>query len=847
MHVKHFEKDEWLNYRKSSKTMKSNQERCNECLPPKKREILALEEKQVLVSAAVSESQSGENLAWLASVATMASMAHIPNNAGPSHSNSSEPDSPPPSNKALTVVAEYPPTTTSAGFSFSSNSSTYRGVLSGPTVLTASPAVLSTSLPQTIGSVQYTQLPPNLQLIGPYTSYISSHIVPSTSSPTQPQRTPQEILATTAVISQASSLDSQSHVISSIPNVSHSQCIQVESAPLGLTVSSPSTQLPLQIHPHSAVLAPHALALTPSQVVLHYTDGFIAKQPDSHRREVLNGALGDVTVVKHNTTMAKGISSQPDVEQNHKQNHNLGIQTQAQVLLPADYTTNDRAGLQTSLMLVSSSHLAANSNSDIQSILGKDHSSLHLAERGGICLGKPMSRVSSLTSSDSQVSPASTISPHTLIQAPHNAPQQELSTSLYSATQLPIIGYITSASGGPQQAVTGYQSNLPQHVVISGNPSLLIPVSATNINPSTAEPEVTRCSVIPSLANASTALPQTFINTSPPAAVASVLPNGKDITGSDGGLVPCAVPSPTQIQLPVLPGSVVGSPVPATPPISTSPHSSPSSPTAGLPPFFMKGSIIQLADGELKRVEDLRTEDFVQSAEVSGELKIDSSTVERIEGSGTPNAVIIQFSVGENKAQVCVEVLVEYPFFVFGQGWSSCCPDRTTQLLALSCAKLSVGDVCISLTLKSLKNSIQKKDHFSDSVMKHSLLNATKNNGPLMERPTQVDDLKKGHKIPSEVENSIEEKLIETCNTKIVLSLSENGGSNPQTLVNLQNQAEKTYTSTAERPISRKRRWSAPEKADMQKSREDPQILPKFSFIPHQLKVSIEGRSSTGC
>lgn len=632
--------------------MKSNQERCNECLPPKKREILALEEKQVLVSAAVSESQSGENLAWLASVATMASMAHIPNNAGPSHSNSSEPDSPPPSNKALTVVAEYPPTSTSAGFSFSSNSSTYRGVLSGPTVLTASPAVLSTSLPQTIGSVQYTQLPPNLQLIGPYTSYISSQIVPSTTSPTQPRRTPQEILATTAVISQASSLDSQSHVISSIPNVSHSQCIQVESAPLGLTVSSPSAQLPLQIHPHSAVLAPHALALTPSQVVLHYTDGFIAKQPDTHPREVQNGALGDVTVVKHNTTMAKGISSQPEGDQSHKQNHNLGLQTQAQVLLPADYTTNDRAGLQTSLMLVSSSHLAANSNSEIQSILGKDHSSLHLAERGGICLGKPMSRVSSLTSSDSQVSPASTISPHTLIQAPHNAPQQELSTSLYSATQLPIIGYITSASGGPQQAVTGYQSNLPQHVVISGNPSLLIPVSATNINPSTAEPEITRCSVIPSLANASTALPQTFINTSPPAAVASVLPNGKDITGSDGGLVPCAVPSPTQIQLPVLSGSVVGSPVPATPPTSTSPHNSPSSPTAGLPPFFMKGSIIQLADGELKRVEDLRTEDFVQSAEVSGELKIDSSTVERIECSRTPNAVIIQFSVGENKAQV---------------------------------------------------------------------------------------------------------------------------------------------------------------------------------------------------
>ena len=50
--------------------------------------------------------------------------------------------------------------------------------------------------------------------------------------------------------------------------------------------------------------------------------------------------------------------------------------------------------------------------------------------------------------------------------------------------------------------------------------------------------------------------------------------------------------------------------------------------------------------------------------------------------------------------QVCVEVLLEYPFFVFGQGWSSCSPDRTTRLFELSCAKLCVGDVCVSLTLR---------------------------------------------------------------------------------------------------------------------------------------------------
>ncbi|MEQ2207329.1 hypothetical protein XENOCAPTIV_010619 [Xenoophorus captivus] len=43
-------------------------------------------------------------------------------------------------------------------------------------------------------------------------------------------------------------------------------------------------------------------------------------------------------------------------------------------------------------------------------------------------------------------------------------------------------------------------------------------------------------------------------------------------------------------------------------------------------------------------------------------------------------------------------VLVEYPFFVRDQGWSSCSPQRTTQLYGLPCRQLSEGDVCLALT-----------------------------------------------------------------------------------------------------------------------------------------------------
>ena len=75
----------------------------------------------------------------------------------------------------------------------------------------------------------------------------------------------------------------------------------------------------------------------------------------------------------------------------------------------------------------------------------------------------------------------------------------------------------------------------------------------------------------------------------------------------------------------------------------------------------MKGSIIELASGELKRVEDLRTEDFVQSANVSGDLRIDSSTVVKIEEFTDRGTAILGFSVGDHRVNVS--------WFGKGEGW----------------------------------------------------------------------------------------------------------------------------------------------------------------------------------
>lgn len=48
--------------------------------------------------------------------------------------------------------------------------------------------------------------------------------------------------------------------------------------------------------------------------------------------------------------------------------------------------------------------------------------------------------------------------------------------------------------------------------------------------------------------------------------------------------------------------------------------------------------------------------------------------------------------------QELLKVLVEYPFFVQDRGWSSCSPQRTSQLYGLPCRQLMEGDVCLALT-----------------------------------------------------------------------------------------------------------------------------------------------------
>ncbi|XP_077348357.1 ataxin-1 [Lithobates pipiens] len=798
--------------------MKSNQERSNESLPPKKREIPATsrpsEEKTVGLT---NENHRTDSLSWLSTTAS----SHGGRHHGPVGTSA----------EAGLQQGVGLHKTLSTGIDYSPPSAP-RSVPAATTVSALHQTVQSQS-GASVSPIQYPNVPQTFQFIGTpssgqlYGDFISPQLVSPTSNSasiavsstasgvsTPSQRSQMEAYST--MLANVSSLSQQGHkgephlvrtpglISAGSPPTQSSQYVHnLSSSQSGVRNMSPPT-IPVHLHTHPMI--PHTLTLgTSPQVVVRYSDSgahFIARDPtkkeDSFRsqaKELLNGEIEKVRrfVVPPSTDahLMKAGNNKP-ASQHYETRH--------VVMHPStEFSARDPSGVRTSVMVVPNSNAAA-TDFDIQQTIKRETSPSIAHNKGSLHLGKLSHRSYALSPQQTlcaeSVKTMATLSPHTVIQTTHSAAEQ-LSVGLPAAafcagTQQPVIGYLSS-----QQQTIGYPGNLPQHLVIPGTQPLLIPVGNPDIEPSGV-------GVAPAIVTSSTqfaAVPHTFVTTPIPKSDNY----SAELLATQAAYQTTLVPA--QIHLPLV--QSVASPMAAAP---------------TLPPYFTKGSIIQLANGELKKVEDLKTEDFIQSADISNDLKIDSSTVERIENSHSPGIAVVQFAVGEHRAQVSVEVLIEYPFFVFGQGWSSCSPERTSQLFDLPCSKLSVGDVCISLTLKNLKNGSIKKGQPMDPAS--ILLKHPKN-----------DSLSGNRHRYAEQENGINQGSVQVS--------SENGELRCPAGLNAVSFEAKTEPGKP--TTTRKRRWSAPESRKLEKSEDEPPLtLPKPSFIPQEVKISIEGRSNVG-
>ncbi|KAL7854831.1 hypothetical protein SRHO_G00170210 [Serrasalmus rhombeus] len=304
----------------------------------------------------------------------------------------------------------------------------------------------------------------------------------------------------------------------------------------------------------------------------------------------------------------------------------------------------------------------------------------------------------------------------------------------------------------------------------------------------------------------------------------------------------------------------------------TLPPPPPVAPTG--PSHFMKGAIIQLATGELKRVEDLQTQDFVRSAEMSGGLKIDSSMVVDIRASQQrPGLVSLHFTVGEQQSKVTIDVPPEHPFFVFGQGWSSCSPERTAQLYGLTCHHLQVGDVCVSITLQQQPAPQQKPPPLSQQQQPIHARTSTKANSTSGASSQPMGPPAPQHIRPQsqfKMERIQREKDRERADKEEPMTVGALGHSNiyprPNRTSVEHTRSQSSYYLHTEGQHARagvalaassagasQRRWSAPGfQRYTIKSEEGgraPATTPgssRPSFIPQEVKLSIEGRSNAG-
>lgn len=280
------------------------------------------------------------------------------------------------------------------------------------------------------------------------------------------------------------------------------------------------------------------------------------------------------------------------------------------------------------------------------------------------------------------------------------------------------------------------------------------------------------------------------------------------------------------------------------------------------PSHFMKGAIIQLATGELKRVEDLQTQDFVRSAELSGGLKIDSSMVVNIHASQQrPGLVSLHFTVGEQQSKVTIDVPPEHPFFVFGQGWSSCSPERTAQLYGLTCHHLQAGDVCVSITLQQQEQQKKLPQVHPQQQQATTLSKSQATSGAahqLMGPPAvqqarplthfridriQRENQKEGDKDSLDKEDAVQFVGHIEPSTRGSRASAEHSRSHSTYYLH-------TEGTAAGQTGASLRRWSSPGLQRFSAKGDDnprpPLSTARPSFIPQEVKLSIEGRSNAG-
>lgn len=121
------------------------------------------------------------------------------------------------------------------------------------------------------------------------------------------------------------------------------------------------------------------------------------------------------------------------------------------------------------------------------------------------------------------------------------------------------------------------------------------------------------------------------------------------------------------------------------------------------------GAMVEFDNGDRKRIEDIRAEDLISTAERSTDLRMTEAVTCAITPRFLPPRpdhpsrnvalLLVSFSYDNAQLQSEIETSIEYPFFVTtaSKGWASFDPERTYRMYNLRCTQLQVGDVFLAL------------------------------------------------------------------------------------------------------------------------------------------------------
>ena len=108
-------------------------------------------------------------------------------------------------------------------------------------------------------------------------------------------------------------------------------------------------------------------------------------------------------------------------------------------------------------------------------------------------------------------------------------------------------------------------------------------------------------------------------------------------------------------------------------------------------PHFKKGSVIELGNKTLKRIEEITADDLMQ---FSGSNCLKFAKVDKIQmsnGVGVTQKPSIEITLISNLSSLTTTASIEQPFISKDDGWVSASPQITTQLYGLPCQPIKIG------------------------------------------------------------------------------------------------------------------------------------------------------------